>query len=260
LNARGCCAALAVALVAVRAHSAVVPDDARESRWADEVVPQLVVGDAVWLATPQRARVLALYTQPGGTPKGAVIVVHGAGVHPDWSLIGELRSRLADRGFATLSVQMPVLAADAPGDDYDALFPVAADRLEAAVAWLRAHGAARIAVVSHSLGAAMVDAWLARPSHAAIDAWVPIGMQVPFSRKPSLPVLDVTARRDYASARRQAPLRKAELPLDACSAAITLPDTDHFLEGALPAAVDRIAPFLDKVFAGACQGPERGPR
>jgi len=36
-------------------------DEAREERWAREIVPQVVVGDAVWLATPQRSNVLALY-------------------------------------------------------------------------------------------------------------------------------------------------------------------------------------------------------
>jgi hypothetical protein len=252
LRRLACIAVLALTALAPPADAAVVPDDARESRWADEVVPQLVVGDAVWLATPQRARVLALFTQPDGTRKGSVIVVHGAGVHPDWGLIGELRSRLADRGFATLSVQMPVLAADAATDDYPPLFPVAADRLEAAVAWLRAHGATRIAVVSHSLGAAMVDAWLARAAHAPIDGWVPIGMQVPFTRPPTLPVLDVTAQRDSAGALEHAPRRRDELPRDPCSAAVRLPGTDHFLAGALPAAVNRIAPFLEQVFAGRC--------
>ena len=244
--------ALVLAGLAARVPAAIVPDDARESRWAAEVVPQVVVGDVVWLATPQRARVLALYTEPGGTAKGAVIVVHGAGVHPDWGLIGELRSRLADAGFATLSVQMPVLAADAPAEDYRTLFPIAAERLDAAVAWLRAHGAARIVVVSHSLGAAMVDAWLAGSARTRVDAWVPIGMQVPFTRPPTLPVLDITAQRDAAGALEHAPLRRSQLPSDACSAAVRMPNTDHFLAGALPAAVKRIAGFLDRVLAGAC--------
>ena len=102
--------------------AAVVADIARETRWANEVVPQLVVGDAVWLATPQHPRVLALYTKAPAATRNAVIVVHGLGVNPDWNLIGVLRTTLADQGFATLSVQMPVLAADAPRDDYQALF------------------------------------------------------------------------------------------------------------------------------------------
>ena len=104
-------------------RAAAVPDDARETRWAEEVVPQLVVGDAVWLSTPHRARVLAIYATPGVPAKGAVLVVHGAGVHPDWGLIGEIRSGLVERGFATLSVQMPVLASDAPRGEYASLEP-----------------------------------------------------------------------------------------------------------------------------------------
>src|SRR4029453_18980936 len=126
---------------AVVAHAtAATPDYAREARWASEVVPQIVVGDAVWLTIPDRPRVLAIFTDPAGTPKGAGVVVHGVGVHPDWNLIGDLRTKLADRGYATLAVQMPVLAADAPRDAYRELFSDASDRVGAAFAWLRAKG------------------------------------------------------------------------------------------------------------------------
>ena len=59
-------------------------DDAREDRWAQEVVPGIVVGDAVWLATPSRAKVLAIFAVAGGRPKGGVILIHGLGVHPDF--------------------------------------------------------------------------------------------------------------------------------------------------------------------------------
>jgi pimeloyl-ACP methyl ester carboxylesterase len=229
------------------------PDDARESRWAAEVVPQLVVGEAVWLSTAQRPRVLAIYAPPAGPAKGAVVVVHGSGMHPDWSLIGDLRSALTDRGFATLSVQMPVLAADAPRADYAALFPFAAERLDAAVAWLREHGHARVAVVSHSMGAAMVEAWLARTQHRSVDAWVAVGMLVGFAASPQrLPVLDLVAERDFPEVLALAPRRAAQLPRDACSRAVTLADTDHFLAGAVPRAVELIVPFLDKALAGGC--------
>ena len=173
------------ALAAGSACAAVVPDDARESRWAQEVVPQLVVGDAVWLATPHRRRVLALYATPNGKAPGAVIVVHGAGVHPDWNLIGEIRSGLVDRGFATLSVQMPVLAADAPRDDYAALLkPYAVERLDAALDWLHQQGYAHVAVLSHSMGASMVNEWMR--SKRDVDAWIAVGMLVPFARAPAL--------------------------------------------------------------------------
>ena len=134
-------AALLIGAFFAAAAHAVVADTARETRWADEVVPQLVVGDAVWLATARHPRVLALYTEPAKATRNAVIVVHGLGVHPDWNLIGVLRAALADRGFATLSVQMPVLAADAQRDDYPPLFPD--EQMRSDVARLRADLAGR---------------------------------------------------------------------------------------------------------------------
>jgi len=251
-------AALAVATAALLATTAmaaavVVPDDARESRWAAEVVPQLVVGDAVWLRTPHRERVLALYARPAGDAKGAVVVVHGLGVHPDWSLVGDIRGGLVDRGFATLSVQMPVLAADAPRDEYAALAPFAAERLDAALAWLHANGHARVAVLSHSMGATMVNAWMA--SSPKIDAWVPVGMLVPFARAPRMPVLDVVGQNDYPESLQRVPAATA-LPADGCSRAVTIAGADHFMQGAVPRLLDAVAPFLARALSGECRSPD----
>lgn len=231
--------------------SAATADVARETRWAEQVVPQLVVGDAVWLATPQHPRVLALYTEPPKTTREAVVVVHGMGVNPDWNLIGVLRTALADRGFATLSVQMPVLAADARRDDYIALFPDAGERLTSAVAWLHAKGYARVAIVSHSMGSAMVDAWLARGS-ASVDAWVPVGMLVPFAVAPRQPVLDVVAERDLPDALSASKMRKPQLPRDACSGALVVGGTDHYFGDAAPRLAEAIAPFIARALGGSC--------
>jgi hypothetical protein len=231
------------------ATAGVVPDDARESRWADEVVPQVVVGDPVWLQTPHRARVLALYARPAGDAKGAVIVVHGLGVHPDWSLIGDIRSGLADRSFATLAVQMPVLAADAPREDYAALAPFAAERLDAALAWLHAHGHPRVAVLSHSMGATMANHWMT--AAPAIDAWVPLGMLVPFARAPRVPVLDVVGENDYPEALARVP-PAAALPADGCSRSVTIAGADHFMQKAVPRLLDAVTPFLDRALGGGC--------
>jgi hypothetical protein len=164
---RGCVLA-ATAIVGLNAGAVNdAADYAREQRWAAEIVPAILVGDAVYLSTPSQSRVLALYTDVAH-PKGGVIVVHGLGVHPDWGLIGGIRTGLADAGFSTLSVQMPVLAAAASRDDYVALFPEAGERIAAAIAFLKARGIERIAIVSHSMGASMVNAYLARVDAARI--------------------------------------------------------------------------------------------
>ena len=239
-------------LCATAVAAAAGPDYAREERWAQEVVPQVVVGDAVWLSLRGRPRLLALYTEPAGATKGAVVVVHGLGVHPDWKLIGALRTQLAERGFATLAVQMPVLAAAAPRDDYRELFPDAGDRLAAALAWLRAKGFTKIAILSHSVGAAMTDAYLARDDEAGVAAWVPVGMLVDFSRPPRAPVLDVVAERDFPETLAAAKLRASRLPRDGCSGAVTIPATDHYMNGATTALADTVAAFLDRVYVARC--------
>ncbi|MEP7180934.1 MAG: DUF3530 family protein [Betaproteobacteria bacterium] len=232
--------------------AASAADYAREERWAQEIMPALVVGDAIWMSTPARPKVLALLTEPAGAAKGAAIVIHGLGVHPDWGLNGGLRSGLADAGFTTLSVQMPVLDADATRDDYAATFAEAGDRIAAAIAYLRAKGSAKIGIVAHSVGASMVNAYLARPDAAPVDAWVPLGMLVDFASPPKEPVLDVRAENELPQVTVAAPLRAPKLPRDRCSRQITIAGTDHYFESRLADLTAAIAAFLGRVYARDC--------
>jgi alpha/beta superfamily hydrolase len=246
-------AALGIAIFA--GVHAQVADDAREDRWAQEVAPQVVVGEVVWLATPRRAKVLALYTEVSTEVKlrkGGVIIVHGLGVHPDWGLNGVLRTQLADRGFATLSVQMPVLGAGATREQYRALYPLAGERIAAALRDLRGRGITKVAIVSHSLGAGMVDAYLTRPDALPIAAWVPVGMLVDFSQAPREPTLDVVAGNDFPEVLASVKLRMPRLPRDRCSRVVTVAETDHYFERATEALNAAIVPFLDRAFAGDC--------
>jgi hypothetical protein len=234
-------------------HAPGHPDYAREARWADEVAPTVMVGDVVWLRTPDRERVLALYTKASGGVRGGVVIVHGLGVQPDFGVIGELRADLAARGYATLSLQMPVLAADALPAEYDALFPIAGDRIEAGVQWLAAKGVAPIGVVAHSLGAAMANRWLGRPRHAGVAAFVPIGMGVPWAAAQLPPVLDVTAEHDLPAVLGNAPLRALALPKARCSATLRIAGANHFLEGHGRELADAIAAFLARAFGADCR-------
>jgi dienelactone hydrolase len=243
---------LAAALAAAPAIAQPAIDYAREDRWAQEIVPSIVVGDAVWLVTPARAKVLAILTEPVRVPKGGVIVIHGLGVHPDFGMIGAVRADLADAGYVTLSVQMPVLAADAPREDYAATFPEAAERIAAAVRMLRERKLAPIALVSHSMGAVMADAYVARPGSAAIDAWIPLGMLVPPTARPAVPVLDDMAARDFPQVKDEAPARRKALPRDACSAQVTIAGNDHYFERGEAALAAMITRFVERAFADRC--------
>lgn len=251
-TARGLPALLAAALLIVRAAAAPAIDDAREERWAQEVIPSIVAGDAVFLATPSRSKVLAILTLPAGAPKGGVVLVHGLGVHPDFGMIGGVRVFLADAGYATLSVQMPVLAAGATREDYVVTLPAAGERLAAAVAFLRAKGIAKLAVVSHSVGATMTDAFLARPDAPRIDTWVPVGMLIDFSTPPREPVLDVVAESELPQVVAALPVRTKRLPRDGCSRTLTIAGADHYFEQHRKELSAAIAAFLDRAFGGNC--------
>lgn len=98
-------------LMVASSHGAWASDRAKEQRWADQIVDFLVVGEAVRLQTGEE-RFLGLFTEAATEPvKGAVIVIHGVGVHPDWQdVVAPLRTGLPEHGWATLSIQMPILA------------------------------------------------------------------------------------------------------------------------------------------------------
>jgi dienelactone hydrolase len=186
----------ALILSLVWAFPAAAADYAREKKWADEIIPGIVVGDPVYLETPRgHHKFLTLFTPAG--PNKAVIVVHGLGIHPDWGLIGSLRSELADRGYTTLSIQMPVLAADARSEDYAPTFPEASGRIAAAVEFLKARGYSRLAIVSHSLGSRMSLAYLQGAPDAAVVAWASLGIASTHGYgKLKLPVLDLYGDND----------------------------------------------------------------
>ena len=240
-------AALAAALLLAPVFAFAQADYARERRWAEEVVPAIVVGDPVWLTLASGRSFLAIYARDRAARHG-VVVVHGSGVHPDWGLINILRSRLAEQGYATLAVQMPVLAADARPADYAATFPEAAQRLAAAVEYLRGKGFQPAAIVSHSMGARMSDYFLSVTADPGIAAWVAIGLPGDFSDpgKLRLPVLDLYGANDLAAVRDNAPRRAAALARLRGSAQVEVDGADHFFDGHESDLVQWTRRFLDR--------------
>ena len=240
--------AMFIVVAVVDASAQVVPDAAREKRHADQVVASLVVGDAVWLTTSGGKRFLGLLTEPAPA-KGAVLVLHGAGWHPDHGLPGELRLALAVRGYVTLALQMPVLAVEEDdGSKYQALFPEAADRIAAGVRFLQGKGHARVAIVSHAMGSGMTYHWLKRTPNAPLYAWVALSFYgrwdddaTPFA----FPVLDMYGAEDYRGIRWPAVLRKGALDRARGSRQVAVAEGGWFLAGGHATVLRETAAFLD---------------
>lgn len=240
---------LVFAMLLAPALASAQADYAREKRWADEITPAILVGDPVYLTLESGHKFLAIYA-PNPKAAAGVIVVHGRGVHPDAGLINPLRSQLSEQGYATLSVQMPVLAAEAPGEQYPPLFPEAAERLRVAVAFLRGKGMKKIAIVSHSLGSRMANFFLNQAGAARVDAWVAIGILGEYTEPGTLkaPVLDLYGEHDFSAVLESAARRADALRKVRGSGQVQVAGANHFFAGMENELVLRVRQFLDARF------------
>jgi len=152
---------------------------------------------------------------------------------------------LVDKGYATLSIQMPVLASDAPMAGYEPLFGNAAERIASAAAWARSKGYRDLVLVTHSLGSQMANAYFDRAS-PALRAWAVLGLGAPFSAKfalkPPVPVLDVSGERDLEPVLRSGPARAAVAKASG-GRQEQIAGADHFYAGREAELVSLIADF-----------------
>ena len=240
--------------LALCAALAFAQDYGREKRWADEIVPALVVGDAVYVQQtkgkdPQH-KFLALWT-PAANAKTAIVLVHGVGVHPDHGIIGALRVKLNDAGYSTLAIQMPVQASDAKLDDYyPTVFAEAAERIAASARWLQANGTRQVVLLSHSMGAWMANEYLINASETPFAAWVCMGITGRITSPSSirLPTLDLYGENDLDNAKRAAPLRRLmQIVMPSGTEQQMIAGADHFYNGKENEAAAAIAQFLKKL-------------
>ena len=243
--------ATALAVAPALAQPAI--DYAREDRWAQEVVPSIVVGEAVWLATPARAQSPRDTDEPAGASKGGVIVIHGLGVHPDFGMIGGVRTAARRSGLY-----------DAVGADAGACCRRLARRLCRRAARGRRTNRARRSRScarrglrrSPSSRTAWARRWRTPTSRgrdvAKIDAWVPIGMLVDFASPPKEPVRGHHRRERVGAGRgRRAGAREAAAARRLLAASSRSPGPDHYFENRQKELAAAIAAFLDRVFSGA---------
>ncbi|MBS1235892.1 MAG: phospholipase, partial [Proteobacteria bacterium] len=212
----------------------------REKNWADQVVDTVVVGEPVWLSA-RRHKFLALYAPPAQAGGRGVILIHGRGVHPAWGFVDNLRADIAEASFHTLSLQMPILATDAPFGAYGKTFPEAFERIDAGIQYLKQKGVKHVLLIGHSSGAMTAVAYVAKHPQAPVTGIVAIGLTTfpngPDTMQPALmlksvhvPVLDIYGANDlhevlsYNEARRAA----AQASGNKGYSAVRVPDANHF--------------------------------
>lgn len=232
-------------------------DLAKEKRWADQVVDAIIDGEAIWL-NDGNSDFLGIYTEAAEDMGRAVIVMHGSGIHPDWQqVIQPLRVGLTEHNWNTLSIQMPILPNDAEYPEYAPLYDEVAQRIDAAIEYLKKKGSKEIVLIGHSQGASMTAYYLSK-SKQDINGFVAIGMAT-FADDPrmdvirslqsiKIPVLDI-----YADGDLDVVLKSIKARAEAAKKAgnknytqLKIAGSNHFYDGKEEELVEAVAAWLEK--------------
>ncbi len=235
---------------------AMASDKAKEQRWANQIVDALIDGDPVWLKDPE-GEFLGLFTEADDSNK-AVIIMHGTGIHPNWpTVIYPLRTGLIDKGWTTLSIQMPVLSNEAKTIEYAPLYDDVPARIDAAVDYLKDNGIEHIGLIAHSLGASMVAYDQSKNQRDGVFGFIGIGMAAGGADKRMddaysierihTPMLDLYGEKDLPwvmktrNERQQAAIKSGNKAYSQQQ----IPEAGHFYEGYEDPLIEVVADWLN---------------
>ena len=214
-------------------------DLGKEQRWREQVADSIMDGEEVDVMVDGRA-VFGIYTEATNDSEKGMIVVHGTGIHPNWDqVVQPIRVAMAEYGWNTLSIQMPILRNGAEFEEYAQLYPEVPPRLKAAEQFLKQKGADILVIVAHSQGATMSSYYLSRNGND-IQGFVAIGMSA--TQKDSdinsaislknidIPVLDLYGSGDLPGVLETAELRRRAATHNVGYSQQTIPGANHFFD------------------------------
>lgn len=261
LGLRSARAALAL-MVIMGGQYVLAADFAREQRMAEEIEDAILDGEPVSLKAKER-EFFNIYTPSEVEPaRGAAIILHGRGFHPDWEdVVQPLRVGLTLEGWNTLSMQMPVLEKGAKYYDYVPVFPEAFPRIEAGIDYLLSqarqnNSSQNIVLIAHSCSVHMSMAWIEAGRMRDISSYVGIGMgatdykqkmQKPFPLdKMTIPLLDIYGAEEYPAVLRgaEARLRLINKAGNKKSSQQVVPGADHYFKDKGDALTTAVAAWL----------------
>lgn len=217
----------------------MLPDFNREKRLDEQIADSIIDGDIEYLTTAKNKKIFAIYTKSEEPSDYGVIMLHTRGVSPnDEHIIKPLRIDMAEHGYNTLSVQMPVLEKTAKYYDYVPIFSYSHPRIKAAIDFYKSKKINKIIIVANSCGAHMAMSYIDKYGDNQIFAFIGISMgatdtgqkvvkQYPIATMQA-PVLDIIGGRDFLSVKKHAKTRIPHLALgNVNNKQIIVPKADH---------------------------------
>ena len=166
----------------------------------------------------------ALYREETrGQPEGGIILLHDIDANADWpGVISPLRHTLPDRGWHTLSLQLPLYPDKMDPASLSALIEGAMPRINSAIDHYHAQSVTNIVFIGHGFGATLAAAWLAQDQQGRIQGLVTVGMKgmtgedekLDTTRqleKLTIPILDIVGSRDLETVVKAATKRKTAM-------------------------------------------------
>lgn len=239
----------------------VQPDFSRESRVVNQIADSVIDGDVEYLLTGAGKEIFSIFMEADADKtKGGVIILHNRGQHANWGdTIKPLRVGLAEKGWDTLSVQMPVLDKHAKYYDYVPIFPYSHDRIEAAIKFYKDKGIDNIVLIAHGCGVHMSMSYLDKYGDDKIKAYVGIGMGATDYRqklvkgfpinKMSVPILDIYADKDFKGVQNLAEYRAKLIEIAGNKKSIqkVVKNADHYYKDskAVERLIGQVSEWLD---------------
>ena len=253
-----------------------------EQRWAEQLRDNIVIGEPTDLpltgvksdgsaGKSAENTFFSIYTpHTTSSPKGAVILMHGSGAHPDWGdIIHPLRSELPDKGWATLSIQLPLAIPEQKDEEsLKKVIDSSVPRIEEAINFLKAKSYDRIVLVSHSFGTLMALNFLQLKADAKNPDEIPLisaaviigtpssGTSAPFNspmmiEKIKIPLLDLYGSNDLDKVMRSAKARKtaANKAQNKNYRQVETIGANHFYNGLNDELVIYVSNWLNKTFS-----------
>ncbi len=236
-------------------------DLGREQRIADQIVDAIMDGEAIELSADGREFLAIEMESDSDTTRGAAIILHGRGLHPEWEqVIKPLRTMLPEHGWHTLALQLPVMEKGSKYFDYVPTFPEAYPRIEAAITHLKEQGNQRIVIIAHSCGAHWAMNWIDLIGDNRLAGYVGIGMGAtddqqkmvkPFPLdKMKVPTLDLYGEEDFPAVLRMAPGRwsKIQKAGNSLSKQIRVDGADHYFVDKGDELVEAVSSWLNTTY------------